>query len=139
MITVGNSRSEELLCGIPYIKAESGAVINCPAAAVVIGRGAEAEIVSALAVIVDGDSDFEIRIEIPRGVQLIACGLSQKNTVSVSSRTEEKITLSLNRAVRGEYQLTEPLELPHEIKALPNGISEFDIMAAFAAELLFKQ
>ncbi|MCH5293988.1 MAG: hypothetical protein J1E07_09675, partial [Treponema sp.] len=65
-----------------------------------------------------------------------ACGVSSKNTVSVTSRTTDKITLSLNRSVQTADGVCEPLEQP-----IPdNGnVSEYDLMAAFAAKILLKQ
>lgn len=115
-----------------FVAAENSAVINAPQSVVIMQNGAEADVRAALAVVVDDDS---IR-NFPRGIQLITCGISSKNTISVTSRADDKITLSLNRAVHGKSGLIEPLEQPVE---RIGGFSEYDYMAAFAAELLLKK
>lgn len=136
-VIVGNCRAERFLTGISVIKAPCFAQINCPDAAVILGESAspdsgDAEISSALGVIVDGET---FRGKIPRGIQLIDCGLSQKSTVFITSRTEDKITLSLSRSIRTASGVCDPLELP---VPLPESASDFDIMAAFAAEILLR-
>lgn len=120
------------LSGVPFVKVEGGADIDCENAAVIVGRGVSPNVRSALGVIVDGES-FSGRI--PRGIQLITCGFSPKNTVSVTSRTDDKITLSLNRAIRTvEGVICEPLEQP--IPLDESSRDEYGIMAEFAARLL---
>ena len=101
-----------------------------------MGKNAQAEIRAALGVIVDGD---EPAADHPRSVQLISCGVSAKNTVSVTSRTPEVLTLSLNRSMRGKKGVCEPFELPIRLAEtnVPD-VSEYDRMAAFAAETLLK-
>lgn len=133
VVIVGESRAEELLKEFSIVKAKDFAKVNCENAVVIIGKNARAEVTSALGVIVDGD---EPSADIPRFVQLIACGISPKNTVSVTSRTPEKITLSLNRSVRTANGVCEPLELPVPDDEI---VSEYDLMAAFAAKILLKQ
>ena len=133
VVIVGESRAEELLKEFSIVKARDFAKVNCDGAVVIIGKNALAEVVSALGVIVDGD---EPAADIPRFVQLIACGVSPKNTVSVTSRTSEKITLSLNRSVRTSNGICEPLELPVPDDEI---VSEYDLMAAFAAKILLEQ
>ena len=133
VIIVGESRADELLDDLSTIKANGYAKIKCKDAVVIIGKKGRADVTSALGVIVDGD---EPAAELPRFVQVIACGVSPKNTVSVTSRTSDKITLSLNRSVQTSGGVCEPLEQP-----IPdNGsVSEYDLMAAFAAKILLKQ
>ena len=133
VVIVGESRAEELLNELPIIKARDFASVKCADAVVIMGKNARAEVTSALGVIVDGD---EPAADLPRFVQVIACGVSPKNTVSVTSRTTDKITLSLNRSVQTADGVCEPLEQP-----IPdNGnVSEYDLMAAFAAKILLKQ
>lgn len=130
---VGNSFSDKQLGDLPVVKTESSAEINCPGAAVIVGQGAAPRVRSALGVIVDGESFSE---KLPRGIQIITCGISPKNTISVTSRTDEKITLSLNRAIRTKNGSVEPLEQPVD---KPEKADEYDIMAAFAAKLLLGQ
>lgn len=115
---------------LDYISAENFAVVNDPNTAVIVEDGADAEIKAALCVIADGDSGF---CAFPDGIPLITCGVNPKNTVSFTSRSENIITLSLNRAIHTKNGITEPLEYP--VKYL-RGFSEFDYMAAFAASLL---
>lgn len=132
-VIVGDSRADELLENVSVIKADRSARISCKDAVVIIGKGGRADIISALGVIVDGD---EPSADLPRFVQVIACGVSAKNTVSVTSRTTDKITLSLNRSVQTADGVCEPLELPVD----DNGnVSEYDLMAAFAAKILLKE
>ena len=109
---------------------QNRAVINAPNAAVIVEKNASAEIEAALGIIADEDGCFG---EFPRGVQLITCGVNPKNTVSFTSRSNDKITLSLNRAIRSRNGIAEPLELPADFV---DGLDEFDYMAAFAVSLL---
>ena len=113
-----------------FVVAQKRAVINSPSAVVIVEKNASAEIKSALGIIADEDGCFG---EFPRGVQLITCGVNPKNTVSFTSRSNDKITLSLNRSIRTKNGIVQPLELPADYL---DGLSEFDYMAAFAASLL---
>lgn len=115
-----------------FVIAQNHAVINAPNAAVIVESPALAEIKAALGIIADEDGCFG---EFPRGVQLITCGVNPKSTVSFTSRSNDKITLSLNRAIRSKNGITEPLELPADFL---DGLGEFDYMAAFAASLLLE-
>ena len=100
---------------------------------VVAGEGAQLpEGFSALAVIVDADSDIDLSKL--RGNAVITCGISGRNTVSVTSKTSDSITLSLNRAIHTLGGLCEPMELP---MPLYEGYSDFEHMAAFAATVIF--
>lgn len=115
---------------LDYICAEDFAVINDPRAVVIVEDCAEeADVKSALCVIADGDGGF---CTFPDGIRLVTCGVNPKNTVSFTSRSENSITLSLNRAIRTENGVTEPFEYPAK---LLRGFSEYDYMAAFAASL----
>lgn len=127
---VGECNSDRHLNDLKVIKTQKNAEIDCDEAVVIVGRDGEARVRSALGVIVDGER-FSGRL--PRGIQLITCGISPKNTVCVTSRTDEKITLSLNRTIRTQSGICEPLEQPVDAVA---GDDEYDIMAAFAAKLL---
>ena len=128
VVIIGESRADELLKNHSIIKTDSIAEINCENAAVILGKNARADIRTALGVIVNNDETSDY----PPCVQIIACGVSPKNTVSVTSRNSEKITLSLNRSVRTANGICEPLELP--VSTL--NYSEYDLMSAFAAEIL---
>lgn len=129
-VVVGKSNADKFLERRPIIGTADHASVDCEFAAVIVGKGAEIEVKSALGVIVDGDS---FRQKIPRGIQLITCGISSKNTVSITSRTADKLTLSLNRGIRTASGICEPLEQPVDV---PEGTDEFDVMAAFAARML---
>ena len=118
--------------GQEFVIAQNHAVINAPSAAVIVENLAVAKIKSALGIIADEDGCFG---GFPRGVQLITCGVNPKNTVSFTSRSNDKITLSLNRAIRSKNGIAEPLELPADFL---NGLTEFDYMSAFAASLLLR-
>lgn len=131
-VIVGNCRAERFLTDFSVIKSPNHAEINCDNAAVILGESANAEITSALGVIVDGETFCG---KIPRGIQLIDCGLSQKSTVFITSRTEDKITIALSRSIRTASGICDPLELP---VPLPENASDFDIMAAFAAKIMLR-
>lgn len=130
LVLIGELAAEKLLSDYPIVKASAFASVDNENAVVILGKNARCEINSALSVIVNGDEPFDA---LPRRVQLISCGVSPKNTVSITSRTPEKLTLSLNRSIRTPSGVCEPLELPVSIL---DGVSEYDIMAAFAAKLL---
>lgn len=133
LILVGECGDACVQKSVSVIKASSAELIDCPDAAVILGAGARAEnIRAALGVIVNGDEPSN---NLPRGVQLITCGVSPKNTVSITSRTPEKITLSLNRSIRTKSGVIEPLELP---VALEGTLSEYEMMSSFAAGLLLE-
>lgn len=130
-IVGGGEFDKERLAGFSVVRADSTADIDCENAAVIVGRNASINVKNALGVIVDGESFIG---QIPRGIQLITCGISPKNTVSITSRTDDKLTLSLNRAIRTADGICEPLEQPVSLnKPDPD---EYEIMAAFAAILL---
>lgn len=130
IVLAGEFNADSISGDFSLVKAENRVLINCPETVVILGVGARAEIRAALGVIVNGDEPSE---NLPRGVQLITCGVSPKNTVSITSRTPEKITLSLNRSIRTQSGIIEPLEQP---EILNERLSEYEQMAAFAAELL---
>lgn len=133
VVIVGESKAYGLLGEFSVIRADEFSDINCKDAVVIIGKNGRAHVSSALGVIVDGD---EPASHLPQFVQLIACGVSPKNTVSVTSRTSDKITLSLNRSVQTADGVCEPLELPIDIG---ESVSEYDLMAAFAARILLRK
>ena len=126
-----NEFDKDQISGFSVVRADGSADIDCENAAVIVGRNASVNVKNALGVIVDGES---FSGQIPHGIQLITCGISPKNTVSITSRTDDKITLSLNRAIRTAEGVCEPLEQPVSLND-PNP-DEYDIMAAFAARLL---
>lgn len=125
---VGECNADRLLGDFELIKTDF-ADIAADSVAVIVGKNARLTVRAALGIIVEED----FTLSFPRGIQLITCGISSKNTVSITSRTDERLTLSLNRSIRAEHGLCEPLEYPVEVRP---DMSEFDLMAAFVARLL---
>lgn len=137
IVIAGECRADILLKDFPLIKARELPVIDCGCAAVILGKDARAEVRAALGVVIDSDESADVlsALALPRSVQIITCGVSPKNTVCVTSRTPEKLTLSLNRSIRTASGVCEPLELPVDFM---ESFSEYELMAAFAAKLLLK-
>lgn len=99
---------------------------------IVAGEGAQLPAhIEALAIVVDADSELDTLSLF--GNAVITCGIGSRNTVSVTSKTTDMITLSLNRAIHTQQGLCEPMELP--VPRL-DGCSDFDHMAAFAVAVL---
>ncbi len=116
-------------CGV--ISADSVGTVDAADCAVILRKSSpKINIKSALGVIFNGDTPPDV---LPDGVQLISVGIGAKNTVSISSRAADSITLSLNRTIRTQNGVCEPLELP--VPADENA-DVYDYMSAFAASLL---
>lgn len=132
LVIVGEIKAQQLFGDIfpqaDYICTRRGARINVKNA-VVIAKDGDVEIENAAAVIVGDNASCNF----PRGVQIIVCGNGAKDAISITSRTSDKITLALNRAIRTQSGICEPLETPVELRC---GFSEFDYMSAFAASLI---
>ncbi len=120
-----------LLGDFPVIAGREVSRIDCADCAVVVGRNFSENLRSVIGATAGVIASEDYRGCTPRGVQLITCGISHKNAVSVTSRTEERRTLSLNRSLRAGSGVIEPLELP-----VPATADEYELMAAFAARLL---
>ncbi len=120
-----------LLGDFPVVSGESIRRISCADCVVVLGRDFSENSPLAVGEVRGIVASEDYCGEIPRGVQLITCGISHKNAVSVTSRTEERLTLSLNRSLHTKSGIVEPLELP-----VPAVADEYELMAAFAAKLL---
>ena len=118
------------LCGI--MSAERITQLYAEDSVLVLGSGAKIpERLSVFAVIADTDEGFEAGSL--KGSAVIGCGMGSKNTVSVTSKTTERITLSLNRSIRTINGSCDPMEQPVRLR---EGISDYEYMAAFAALLL---
>lgn len=116
-------------CGA--ISAESVTTVDAADCAVILrGDPRSIDIKNALGVIFNGDTPPDV---LPEGIQLISVGIGAKNTVSISSRAADSITLSLNRTIRTQNGVCEPLELP--VPADENA-DIYDYMSAFAATLM---
>lgn len=135
IITVGNVSLAGVLGEVPtcgVIAAESYSAVRAENSVLVLGSGASLpEKLSVFAVVADADEGFDASAL--RGVAVITCGMGSRNTVSVTSKTSERITISLNRGIHTLKGLCEPLELP---LPLSEDTSDFGYMAAFAALLL---
>lgn len=68
-------------------------------------------------------------------IAVISCGMSPKNTITLSSRSENTLLLSLQRTITDIFGNTiEPAEFLIRIK---NNYSEFPIMASIAVMLIY--
>ncbi len=138
VIVVGDSDISGLLSGEVFPRCEvvitdSAREINARDSVVVAGHVTVLpERVTAFAAVVDADADIDLSAL--RGNSVITCGIGCRNTVSVTSKTADRITLSLNRAVHTVKGLCEPLELP---VPLYESYTDFDYMAAFAVSVIF--
>lgn len=132
-VNISGLMSGEMFPRCEVVRAHYITEISAQQSVVVAGEGAQLpEGLSALAVIVDADSDIDLSAL--HGNAVITCGISGRNTVSVTSKTSDSITLSLNRAIHTLCGLCEPMELP---MPLCEGCSDFEHMAAFAATVVF--
>ncbi len=137
VITYGNSGAAELfgkifpdcaevsVYGNGSVSAGEGVIIfakNCHYAP---------EGTKAPSVIINGDMGFDASNL--SGAQIITCGIGAKNTVSITSRTQDSMTLSLNRSIQTLKGICEPQELP--VKA-PENAEPYDYMSAYAAALV---
>lgn len=138
VIAVGNVKISELLSGDPFVRcevicADSLTELLAQRSVVIAGEGAVLpEGLTAFAVVVDTDADIDLSVL--RGNSVITCGIGGRNTVSVTSKTADSITLSLNRAIHTLRGLCEPMELPVPIT---DGCTDFDHMAAFAVAVIY--
>lgn len=122
----------ELVPQCSVICAREITALKAEQAVLVVGKDSSLPYeLSAFAAIVDCDNSFDPRRL--KGVPVITCGMGSRNTVSVTSKTTERITLSLNRSIHTLRGICEPLELP---LPLYRELEDYDYMAAFAASLL---
>ncbi len=138
VIAAGRVNISGLLSGEAFprcevVRAQYLNEISAAESVVVAGEGARLpDELSALAVIVDADADIDLSAL--HGNAVITCGISGRNTVSITSKTADCITLSLNRAVHTKSGLCEPMEYPVKIHERH---TDFDYMAAFAVAVIF--
>ena len=65
--------------------------------------------------IINADNATQLKAIQKRGIRAVTCGTSTTATISFSSETEEKLTVSLNRGITALSGRTiEPLEFPLE-------------------------
>jgi len=135
LLLIGECALNDPPHGIGVICAESVGMVDSARCVVVMGENARLPvIVSAAAVLINGDSEESLPVERLNGIQLITCGRTGKNTVSLSSNAGESVTVALNRAVMTFAGICEPLELP--VVRSP-GASDYGCMAAAAAGIIF--
>ena len=136
VIILGKSGAAQYLvgerCDIELVAADGLKALNAPDSVLIVGDGALLPHgLSVFAAVVDADSGFDA--DALKGTAVISCGMSGRNTVSMTSRSGDAMTLSLNRSVMTLKGLCEPFEQP--ICRL-TGTSDYDCMAAFAAAML---
>lgn len=134
VLTVGNftyGLFGEIFPACGLISADGAVTVDAADCVVILCKSSpKIKIQNALGVIFNGDTPPE---NLPDGVQLISVGIGAKNTVSISSRAADSITLSLNRTIHTENGICEPLELP--VPADENA-DIYGYMSAFAASLM---
>jgi hypothetical protein len=107
-------------------------LLQAPESVLIVGKGEVLpKEISVFAAIVDADGGFSA--EELNGTSVISCGMSGRNTVSMTSCTNEYVSLSLNRSIMTLAGICEPFEQP--VRRLPD-TSDYDCMAAFAAAIL---
>ena len=85
-------------------------------------------------VIVSSEEEEQLRQLARLRVQTVTCGLSCKDTVTFSSKSEESAVISLMRAVRGlSGEAMEPMDLP---VAFPRQTGDYPLLACAAVLLL---
>lgn len=121
----------ELCCG-EFAVADRLRALRAPESVLIVGEGAIfPHELSVFAAVVDADGGFDA--DGLNGIAVISCGMSGRNTVSMTSCSGDTMILSLNRSVMTLKGLCEPFEQP--VRRLPD-TSDYDCMAAFAAAVL---
>lgn len=106
--------------------------LRAESSVLIVGKGAVLpDKISVMAAVVDSDGDLDLRRL--NGIPVITCGLGSRNTISITSRTTEFVTISLNRSIHTLNGLCEPLEIPLAVR---EGVEDHAYMAALAAALL---
>ena len=86
--------------------------------------------------IVSSENECGVKLLAERGIQTVTCGLSRKDTVTISSITGERVMVSVQRELQTcSGKTVQPVEIPvvlHEIK------DRYIIMSCTAAMLLAK-
>lgn len=79
--------------------------------------------------IINADSETQLKAVQKSGIKAVTCGMSNTSTISFSSETDDKLTVSLNRGITAlSGRIIEPLEIP-----LEKGIFGRYPLLAFAA------
>ncbi len=136
IITIGNATatriySERIFPRCSTVCVQNAEYIDCSNAAVILGAGASInDIRCCAAIIANAEDPDSISLLSGKHAPVITCGRSSKNTISISSVTEDRISLSLNRSLQTLNGICEPLEQSYPL--IPD-IPLYDYMAAFAA------
>ena len=103
--------------------------LDSPNSVLIIGENAPLpEKLNVFAAAADADAGFNVSAL--KGIAVLTYGISGRNTISLTSRTPERVTLSLNRSIMTLRGICEPFELPLPLLA---NTTAHDCMAAFAA------
>ena len=94
-----------------------------------------AEFSPGITVIVSSEEHGQLEqlAHLPAGV--ITCGLSSKDTVTFSSRLEDRAVVSLLRSLEGARGTIEPMDLP---VCCPSGCGAYPLLAAAAAKIFLE-
>ena len=88
---------------------------------------------SDITAIINGDNQTQIKAVQKLGVRTVTCGLCPTSTISFSSETEERLTVSLNRSITAlSGKVIEPLEIPME----KENFNSYSLMSFEALRLL---
>lgn len=122
-----------LLDGCAVMRCRELCEVHAENAVLVLGRDAalRCDISDVFAAVVC--SELCHPVERLRGVPILTCGMGARNTISVTSRTADSMTLALNRRVATLRGCCEPMELPLSLCAPSD---DYDHMAAFAAAVV---
>ncbi len=137
VITYGKSGASELFGGIfpecPEVAVDGNGSVRAGDGVIIFAENCHyaPEGTKALAAVINGDTSFDASNL--KETQIITCGIGAKNTISVTSRTADSMTLSLNRSLQTLKGICEPQELP--IKT-PSDAVPYDYMSAYAASLV---
>lgn len=83
--------------------------------------------------IINADNETQLREVQKQSIRAITCGWSTTDTISFSSETEDKLTVSLNRGITAlSGKAIEPLEIPLE----KENFGKYSLMSFAALRLL---
>lgn len=132
-VDIGVLRGCGLLDGCAVVRCSKLCEVYAENAVLVLGRDAElrCDISDVFAAVVC--SELCHPVERLKGVPILTCGMGARNTISVTSRTSDRMTLALNRRIATVRGCCEPMELPLSLCASSD---DYDHMAAFAAAVV---
>lgn len=91
------------------------------------------ELPADITAIINADNKTQLESAMQQGIRTITCGLGTTATISFSSETEEKLTVSLNRGITAlSGKNIEPLEIPIEKEQF----GKYSLMSFAALRLL---